>query len=355
MKESLIELKSLTIIDIVDNESDGMSSPCACMASIPNNSSQKDDRVATYTQEIVSRLMDDKALDMGSLCTSAHGLSLLLIAEYVTNDTEVVRKYLLMDGGPDPKIWSENAKKCKIPLQEIRNVVLSHYHIDHSNGLRNAVKEISQYRTQAGKKEPVIVDLHKSQIETRGIKVRGTIYPMKPPNPIAKEFEDMGANVTLHKTGHVVDDCFYISGDIPRQTSYENGLPGHFNQTDSKHGKMWVPDERISDERYIACKIRGRGVVVFSACSHAGIVNVCLDATEQLESKLTAAVGGFHLAGSSVEDRIEETVKALQDLNPELLLAGHCTGWRAKAKLAETFPYNFQPLSVGGTYKFNSM
>mmetsp|Transcript_2229 Transcript_2229/g.3397 ORF Transcript_2229/g.3397 Transcript_2229/m.3397 type:complete len:354 (-) Transcript_2229:22-1083(-) len=353
MKESLIELKSLTIIDLVDNESDGMSSPCACMGPIPNNSSQKDDRVATYTQEIVSRLMDDQALDMGSLCTSAHGLSLLLIAEYDA-DTEVVRKYLLMDGGPDPKVWSDNAKKCKIKLEDIDNIVLSHYHIDHSNGLRAAVKEISQHRSHAGK-ESVVVDIHQSQIETRGIKIRGTIYPMKPPNPISQEFEELGAKVTLHKKGHVVDDCFYISGDIPRQTSWETGLPGHFNQTDSKHGKMWVPDERISDERYIACKIRGRGVVVLSACSHAGIVNVCLDATEKLQSKLTAAVGGFHLAGSSVEDRIEETVNALKDLNPELLLAGHCTGWRAKTKLAEAFPYNFQPLSVGGTYKFNSM
>ena len=371
MKESveLIELKSLTVINLVDNESDGMSSSCACIQPIPNNSAQKDERVATYTQEIVTRLNEDNSLDMENLCTSAHGLSLLLIAEYYAENVDgdetttqqerpaenkVVRKYLLMDGGPDPKVWTENAKKCKIPLHEICNVVLSHYHIDHSNGLRAAVREISQRRSDEGK-ESVVVDLHHSQIQTRGFKVRGKIYPMKPANPIAQDFEEMGAKVTLHKKGHVLDDCFYISGEIPRQTGFETGLPGHFNQIDSKHGKQWVPDEDIIDERYVACKIRGRGVVVFSSCSHAGIVNVCMDATEKLESKLTAAVGGFHLAGSSVEDRIGDTVRALKGLDPELLLAGHCTGWRAKAKLAEEFPFNFQPLSVGGTYKFNSM
>ena len=373
----VVELKSLTVINLVDNESDSMSSPCSCIQSTPNNSAQKDERVATYTQEIVRRLKEDDALDMGNLCTSAHGLSLLLIAEYdapateetdvetttnrstgaitsASTSTKVVKKYLLMDGGPDPKIWSENAIKCKIPMHEISNVILSHYHIDHSNGLRSAVREISHHRTEAGK-EAVVVDMHQSQIETRGFKVRGKIYPMKPSNPLAREFEEMGAKVTLHKKSHVVDECFYISGEIPRQTEYETGLPGHFNQIDSKYGKQWVPDEEIKDERYIACKIKGRGVVVFSACSHAGIVNVCMDATYQLKSKLTAAVGGFHLAGSSVEDRIEKTVEALKDLNPELLLAGHCTGWRAKAKLAEEFPYTFQPLSVGGIYKFNSM
>jgi 7,8-dihydropterin-6-yl-methyl-4-(beta-D-ribofuranosyl)aminobenzene 5'-phosphate synthase len=361
----LIELKSLTVINLVDNESDGMSSPCACIQPTPNNSAQKDVRVATYTQEIVSRLNQDDALDMANLCTSAHGLSLLLIAEcdapantgetdVETTDNKFVKKYLLMDGGPDPKVWSENANKCKIPLHEISNVVLSHYHIDHSNGLRSAVREISQHRTDVGK-DAVVVDIHQAQIETRGFKVRGKIYPMKPSNPVAREFEEMGAKVTLHKKSHVVDSCFYVSGEIPRQTDFETGLPGHFNQIDSKYGKQWVPDAEIKDERYIACKIKGRGVVVFSACSHAGIVNVCRDATEKLESKLTAAVGGFHLAGSAVEDRIENTVEALKDLNPELLLAGHCTGWRAKAKLAEDFPYTFQPLSVGGMYKFNSM
>ncbi len=32
------------------------------------------------------------------------------------------------------------------------------------------------------------------------------------------------------------------------------------------------------DERYLAVNIAGRGLVVFSACSHAGIINVVQDA-----------------------------------------------------------------------------
>jgi 7,8-dihydropterin-6-yl-methyl-4-(beta-D-ribofuranosyl)aminobenzene 5'-phosphate synthase len=190
---------------------------------------------------------------------------------------------------------------------------------------------------------------------TRGLKVRGKIHPMKPPNPIGQDFIDMGAQVEFHKHAHVVEDCFYVSGDIPRRNAFEIGLPGHFRQIDSKYGKQWVPDEEIRDERYVACKIKGRGTVVFSACSHAGIVNVCRDVMEKLESPLTAVIGGFHLAGSSVEDRILSTIEALKEMDPALLLAGHCTGWRAKAKLAEAFPYNFQSMSVGGVYKFNSM
>lgn len=388
----LIELSSLKVINIVDNETDGMSSCCACIRPTPTNNTREmksssspwsfagnanateqrlDTRVATYTQEFMTRLNNHHALDMNQLCHAAHGLSLLLIAEYYEQEdsnyhaTRLLRKkYLLLDGGPDPDLWIQNAKKCQIPLQEISTVVLSHYHVDHSNGLRGAVKEIVVASREQQQEESsdyhqavVTVDLHESEIAMRGVKVRGKVHPMKPCNPIKKDFIELGAQVTLHKDAHVVEDCFYISGDIPRQTTFESGLPGHFRQIDSKkYPNQWITDEEIRDERYVACKIKGRGVIVFSACSHAGVVNVCMDAMEKLQSsRLTAIIGDFHLAGSSVEDRIVPTVEALKEMNPELLLAGHCTGWRAKAKLAEEFPYNFQSMAVGGVYKFNSM
>jgi 7,8-dihydropterin-6-yl-methyl-4-(beta-D-ribofuranosyl)aminobenzene 5'-phosphate synthase len=76
---------------------------------------------------------------------------------------------------------------------------------------------------------------------------------------------------------------------------------------------------------------------------------------KNLNSNLTGVVGGFHLAGRSVEDKIDETIGCLRRLNPDILLAGHCTGWKAKVKLSQSFEYNFQPLSVGGRYIFNAM
>lgn len=35
-------------------------------------------------------------------------------------------------------------------------------------------------------------------------------------------------------------------------------------------GGPWETDEAIADERYVAAAVRGKGLVVFSACSHAG-------------------------------------------------------------------------------------
>jgi hypothetical protein len=37
-------------------------------------------------------------------------------------------------------------------------------------------------------------------------------------------------------------------------------------------GGPWETDGEIADERYVAATVKGKGVVVFSACSHAGQV-----------------------------------------------------------------------------------
>jgi 7,8-dihydropterin-6-yl-methyl-4-(beta-D-ribofuranosyl)aminobenzene 5'-phosphate synthase len=171
---------------------------------------------------------------------------------------------------------------------------------------------------------------------------------MLPNNPTQEEMEKFGARVEYHNDGHVINDCFYVSGSIPRMTSFEKGMPGHFSRLPD--GKNWVQDEDIMDERYVAVKIKGRGTVVFSACSHAGIINVCNDVVKKLDSKLVGVVGGFHLAGRSVEGKIQDTIDRLKEFDPEIILAGHCTGWRAKAKLQQEFEYTFQPLSVGGKF-----
>lgn len=55
-------------------------------------------------------------------------------------------------------------------------------------------------------------------------------------------------------------------------------------------GGEWHDDPLIMDERYVAVRVKGRGPVVLSACSHAGIINVMHDAAAVTGSK--GALGG---------------------------------------------------------------
>ncbi len=112
------------------------------------------------------------------------------------------------------------------------------------------------------------------------------------------------------------------------------------------------------DERFVAACVAGRGLTVFSACSHAGIVNACLEARKRFpDMPIDLVLGGYHLAGKAMEARIGPTVRDLETrIGPRLVAPGHCTGWRAKAKLADTYaPGRYAPSVVGTRYRLSAL
>ena len=116
-------------------------------------------------------------------------------------------------------------------------------------------------------------------------------------------------------------------------------------------------DPEIRSERFVAAAARGRGTTVLTACSHAGVVNVGLEARQLLpDQPVDLLLGGYHLAGGTVEDGIEPTVRDLTELvAPHIVAPGHCTGWRAAAQLAAAFgPSGFGPSVVGTRYVLNA-
>jgi hypothetical protein len=48
----------------------------------------------------------------------------------------------------------------------------------------------------------------------------------------------------------VLEDCFYMSGEIPRVSSFEKGRPDHLCRRSAD--EPWQPDPLIMDERYLA-------------------------------------------------------------------------------------------------------
>jgi 7,8-dihydropterin-6-yl-methyl-4-(beta-D-ribofuranosyl)aminobenzene 5'-phosphate synthase len=71
-------------------------------------------------------------------------------------------------------------------------------------------------------------------------------------------------------------------------------------------------------------------------------------------SRLLAVIGGFHLSGPAFEPVIEPTVAALTELTPELIVPGHCTGWRAQHSLAARLPDAWVQSSVGSAYTLSA-
>ena len=66
------------------------------------------------------------------------------------------------------------------------------------------------------------------------------------------------------------------------------------------------------DERWLAVHARGKGLILFSARSHAGIVNVLKHARASFpDVPLYAVMGGLHLSGIN-EEIIPQTIDAMK-------------------------------------------
>lgn len=93
-----------------------------------------------------------------------------------------------------------------------------------------------------------------------------------------------------------------------------------------------------------------KGIVVFTGCSHAGVVNATRHAIELgNRTPLYAVMGGFHLADAEPE-MIAKTAADLKACDAKLLLAGHCTGWRAKFEIRKEMPGRLVPSFVGSKF-----
>lgn len=227
---------------------------------------------------------------------------------------------------------------------------------------------INDAKQAEGRSEKLIVDLHPDRPAYRGFALPEHIISLEA-DPTFEEVEDAGAIVDKQSEPHtVLDDFFLVSGEIPRLTPYETGLKNAMRYDPDE--KEWFSDELILDERSLICNLKGRwiprsswcllltcsvgkGLVVFSACSHAGIVNTTKHAIQLTGGTVPvhAVVGGFHLAQSDA-DKIESTVTDLKRLDPAVLMPGHCTGWRAKFAIEKHMPGSLVPCTVGSRITF---
>ena len=129
-------------------------------------------------------------------------------------------------------------------------------------------------------------------------------------------------------------------------TPFETGLKGQHRRT--LDGTGWELDELIMDERFVAVNVASKGIVVLTACSHAGVVNVLTHARDCFGNlPIYAVLGGLHLTGSN-EKIIPDTVAGLREFGLTAIAPGHCTGWRAVNAFAQTFGEEIlAPLAVG--------
>ena len=307
----LQQVDRLDIQVLVDNVTDSLSSTPAFV-----------------TRELVTLRQQGMRITAGaSLCCANHGLALVITAHGPSG-----ARTLLFDGGPVDYAVERNGVRLGIDFGAIGAVMLSHGHWDHAGGIPRALGMIGQ--ANGGRAVPLY--LHPGMFRPRGaLQPDGGVLPMQP-IPTPAEWALLGAEpVVTDASRTCLDETFFISGEIPRLTAYETGLAGQVCRPND--GAPWEPDPLLMDERFLAVHVRGKGLVVFSACSHAGIVNVMHHARAMFpDVKPHAVIGGFHLSGPT-EAIIPETVRDLGAFGLDLMIPAHCTGWRALNALERAY------------------
>ncbi len=277
------------------------------------------------------------------LCCAAHGLSCLVIAH--RGDA---RHAVLFDTGPEEYAFERNATRLDADLGIVESIVLSHGHWDHAGAMLLALNKIRS--RNGGRTIPFYA--HPGMFRSRAVKQPNGALRRMEDIPSVDDLTAFGAEVIATREPQtMLDGMFYVSGEIARVTPYERGYPGQVRLADD--GQTWEPDELLMDERFLAINVAGKGLVVLSACSHAGIVNVLTHARASFPGvSLHAVLGGLHLAGPN-EVIIPQTVEGLRGFGLKTIAAGHCTGWRAITALANAFGDSIlAPSAVGKRYTF---
>ena len=278
-------------------------------------------------------------------CSAAHGLSFL-----ITLRRGSTAKTLLFDTGPEDRTLEQNVSRLGIDLGAVEAIVLSHGHCDHGGG--GAMLRALQLIRDRNRGHKVPYYSHPDMFRRRAFKLpNGSMLPFEDV-PSIDALTDHGAHVVnTTEPQFLLDGLAYLSGEIPRVTSFERGLPGQYRKT--LDGADWELDELVMDERFLAVNVAGKGIVVFTACTHAGVINVLKHVKTCFgDVHLYAVMGGLHLVGMN-EQIIPETVEAMRAFDPPVIAVGHCTGWRAITAVANAFGTGrVVPLSVGKRFSF---
>ncbi|KAI0328412.1 hypothetical protein GY45DRAFT_1326427 [Cubamyces sp. BRFM 1775] len=287
-------------------------------------------------------------VDLENYCCGAHGFSALIETEVAGSESHLT----LFDTGPDSRSIIRNIEALKVPVERIERIILSHWHSDHSGGMLSFLRYRKEHA--ASGTATCVADLHPDRPIARGISTpAGKVIGRLPDDPKFEQIEELGGVVEKHAEGHAVaDGQVWVSGEIPRVTHFETGLPGavRWMEKDSEEKGEWTKEEDIMDERYAAIDVVGKGLVIFSACSHAGIVNVLKDAIEKFARPVYMVIGGLHLAGTDLAPRIPPTVDFMANQMrpaPMYVLPMHCTGFAAKVALQDALGEGCVPAGVG--------
>jgi 7,8-dihydropterin-6-yl-methyl-4-(beta-D-ribofuranosyl)aminobenzene 5'-phosphate synthase len=253
----------------------------------------------------------------------------------------------LVEGGEEPLLFDVGSGKGIIAnaltfgkdLRAVRKICLSHGHYDHTEGLPQVLAITGGAEIYA---HPGIFQERYGQRPTGNGTIRRFVGI-----PFRREYlECLGANFRLDAGFREVAKGIYLTGEVPRVTSFEKGDPKLLTPM----GGTLVQDH-ILDDQSLVIRTAG-GLVVVCGCAHSGMINTLRYAREKTgDHRIQAVLGGTHL-GFLTDELMETSIAELKGMNPQRVAISHCTGMKAACRLMQLFGERFAFAHVGSCFEF---
>ncbi len=266
-----------------------------------------------------------------------HGLCLLVKVQQGAE-----KHTIMLDTGYNSMSVLHNMDILAVDPNELEAIVLSHAHMDHTGALHAILGKISK---------PIPLVVHPDAfLYPRFLEEKDGSKKRFPRTLVRNDFEQR--NVKIHESKAptpILDGAILVTGEVERTTAFEKGMPGALVERDGS-----LEPDPIKDDQSLVINLKGKGLVIITGCSHAGIVNTILYAKKLTGiEKVYAVLGGFHLSGAFFEKILEKTIDELKALSPAVVVPMHCTGRKAMELLSREFPASFVLNSVGSKITLN--
>lgn len=209
-------------------------------------------------------------------------------------------------------IFLKNAKEMGIDLSQVKTVVLSHGHDDHTGGLPHLMKAF---------------DLSGVQLIAHPFALMKKVYHDESiGSPAGQDTLEGLCKVTLSKRPVKITDKLIFLGEIPQLNHFE---------TRRAIGKILSPDGWREDMVYDDSSLvyRGEeGLYIITGCAHSGICNTIEYAKRVCgEERIAGVIGGFHLF--HVDERVQQTIQYLMENDIPYLYPCHCVSLYVKGEM----------------------
>ncbi|MEN8173757.1 MAG: MBL fold metallo-hydrolase, partial [Chloroflexota bacterium] len=209
-----------------------------------------------------------------------------LIAEHgysVLVDINEGEKKILWDAGVSKETLVENMHRMGLNPKDISMIALSHGHFDHYAGMTKLLNEmrLSPEAKEWGQNVPeeeveklmrehqIPIVAHPAAYRERWRKKDDGSMVGPFPRVPQQAWAAAGAEIVHSEEPYQLAEGCWVTGYIPRKSFETIGRP---TQLHYRQGSEFLADD-LEEDQAIVINVKGKGLIVLSACAHAGIVN----------------------------------------------------------------------------------